>query len=193
MCIGDATSEGEPQWFVRSTPASDLQLALARRTADAALHTALAVDRNAAHIAWIRVLQVAYLDICTLFRSWGEIRGSENQLLQGAGVERLELTCGLDGAGIHLSTLMTVQLIHLIQNKSSWFVDAVAAAREAWPETVAEWRVDARVAQHVQASASAFEFQLTDPTVRDILVLLAEAGIPVDVSPRQFLSNITGG
>ncbi|KAI9217638.1 hypothetical protein BC828DRAFT_431298 [Blastocladiella britannica] len=192
ICAGDETKQGQP-WFVRTTPATDLDLALARRTADAALHTLLAQDPNAAHRAWIRVLNIWYLNWGALFRAWGELHRSETQLLVDAGVVPLESTCGLGGAGIHLATLVSVYLNRVCGSKSLWqarFAGAVAAAREVWPEVVAGWRVDALFAQQVQASVSALRFPLTDQHLHNVLEALAKAEIPADMTPEEFLAFI---
>ncbi|KAI9217414.1 hypothetical protein BC828DRAFT_391211, partial [Blastocladiella britannica] len=193
VCIVDATSEFGPQWLVRAVPASDLELALARSTADAALHTILVENPNATHSTWIRVLQTRYLDCSKLFRAWGELCRSENQLLADAGIEPLESTCGLGGAGIHLATLVSAYMNRMQRESYNWrakFVDAVATAREVWPEVVAGWRLDVQVAKHLLETISVNSLHLTGSHLHDMLAALAEAGIVVDVTPEEFFALI---
>ncbi|KAI9217125.1 hypothetical protein BC828DRAFT_391954 [Blastocladiella britannica] len=191
-CERSSDVEASPtQWLVKMTPASDLEMALARRTADAALHSVLVKNPYATHARWIRVLQTPYLRVGELFRAWGEAHQSERQLLLDAGVVGpFAPECGLGGAGIQLSTLTSVYLIR-IRSDMSWrtkFVDAIAAAREAWPVVVAGWRMDTKVAQHLRKTISAYTLPPVDPDLNDIFAALDEAGIPVDVTLGEFLS-----
>ncbi|KAI9221640.1 hypothetical protein BC828DRAFT_404746 [Blastocladiella britannica] len=189
-CVGNALNKDDSsQWIVRSMPASDLEIALARRAVNASLHNVLTKDPKATHTQWIRVLQNRYLRVGEMFRAWGELRRSENQLLLDAGiVEPLAFEHGLGGVGIHLSTVMAAYLIR-IRNDMQWrpkFVDAIAAAREAWPEVVAGWRVDAKVVLHVLESLSGYtSVPPLDPHLGDLLAALAEREIPVDATPEK--------
>ncbi|KAI9225007.1 hypothetical protein BC828DRAFT_372071 [Blastocladiella britannica] len=187
---GAPRNDEQLQCIMRALPASDLEIALARRTSNVKMHAVLATDPNAIQGHWYRMLSNKPLDVGALFRAWGDLDRSETQLLRDAGVPPLsEPMCGLGGAGIHLSTLMAAFLFRTF-DALKWragFVDALAAARETWPEVVASWRADAMTAMHVGVMVLALRRPAVE-CVSDMLSALAEAGIQVEVMPEDILS-----
>ncbi|KAI9218352.1 hypothetical protein BC828DRAFT_399674 [Blastocladiella britannica] len=90
-----------PEWIMRAVPATDLELALVRRIADAALQTVLAKDLNAVNGQWSQILRTEEFDFC--------------RVTPGAnpGIEPVKFTCGIDGTGRHFSTVLGSIAFHM--------------------------------------------------------------------------------
>ncbi|KAI9216317.1 hypothetical protein BC828DRAFT_393787 [Blastocladiella britannica] len=101
---GDPRNKADPEWIVRAIPATDLELALVCRTADAALHNVLAADPNAIRDQWERVL--GDFDLFALLHARNQVRRLDRRLLLDAGIEPLEAGHGFDGAGLQVSAVL---------------------------------------------------------------------------------------